>query len=430
MLLIGSTIRSRYVIDDLIHEGGQGTLAKARDRRTNQYVTLKALHSTGGKASKTEIARIKRAGSLRFRDPNVQDAVEVFREQGVWYLVLSFHEGHDLAEAVQATGGPLPMPAASRVIQGAAAGLAAVHGKGVIHRDIKPQNILLKPDGTPVIIDFGICRLFKGQQSFDNQFAGSLPFVAPEQLLTPGQEDQRTDIYALGTVIYFILTGGRLTFTAQSTDKIVEQICSRSPTPPSRYNHSLPGAVDQFCLSLLNKEPADRPQTATDVLRDWSRVDQGHSGHCPWCRSKLRSTCRYCPDCGGEVTAIAVESIRRCFACGVQLNGSQSCPGCQRSFGETVTELRFVSGTMAGAVFRIPEASFETGRTQLCPRDGYLSRTHTAVRVRRGVIEVRDAGSSNRTFVGGMFAKRWMRLDHRTQFRMAANTAVCLIHST
>lgn len=427
MLRLGSTIRSRYQIVDLIHDGGQCSVARAIDRRTSREVTVKALHNHNGETSKTEIARLKRAGSLQFGHSNIQDAIDVFCEGGCWYLILRFHEGQDLAEAIQSASGPLPMPTVSRVVEGVAAGLAAVHAQGVIHRDIKPQNILLRADGSPAIIDFGICRLTSRQERFDRQFAGSLPFVPPEQLVSPGTEDHRADLYALGTVLYYITTGGRLTFTAQSTDQIVEQICSTMPAPPSTHNGALPKSVDRLCLSLLNKDPAKRPQTATDVLRAWSDVDLSGTHRCDWCGRFIAGAAHYCPNCGAETAGSQLSPPARCFACGIQLNGDRACPGCHRSLGDTITELRFVGGAMAGSIFRVPEGSFETGRAQLCPRDGYLSRVHTAVRVKHGVIEVRDANSSNRTFVGGKFAGRWKALGHRTEFRIAGNTALCLI---
>ena len=199
---IGEAILNRYKIEDLLMEGGQARLAKALDEQTNCAVVIKQLSAYPDDPHyNEERARFQRAAQIRIGHPNVVDPLEYREEGGEHYIIMPFIDGVTLENYVFKCGGKLTVDEKIRIIIELADGLAAIHRKGIVDRDLKPSNIIVDPDNHVHIIDLGICKntnektITKG-----SGLMGTLLWMSPEQVLYPRSEDFRSDIYSLGAI--------------------------------------------------------------------------------------------------------------------------------------------------------------------------------------------------------------------------------------
>src|SRR5262249_31872845 len=257
-LVPGARLRGeRYRIERLIGKGGMGTVYLARDRVLGKEVALKLVD--------------ERAGSLeRLRDEvllaqevshkNVCRTYDLEEIEGRWLVKIEYVDGQTLAEKVK-TAGPLPVAEAQAIAGQVALGLAAAHERGVVHRDLKPQNILIER-GTErvVLMDFGLARLAELAGQPAAGVAGTPEFMAPEQ--ARGEEvDGRADLYALGCVLHYMLTG-QVVFPARTAAAAARAHIEQSPPelpPPA------PPLLRRLVARLLEKDPARRPQRADEV---------------------------------------------------------------------------------------------------------------------------------------------------------------------
>jgi serine/threonine-protein kinase len=202
--------------------------------------------------------------------PNIVRILERGEVLGVPYFTMELVPGETLLSYLSREHSAEPRFAASVVAQ-VAEGLDLAHHKGVVHRDLKPSNIMLLPDGAARVMDFGIARA----QRFDtltatSAFMGTPHYVAPEMIEGPGAE-ARSDLYALGVVLFELLTGQR-PFDADTPFAILKKHCLEEPRPPSRLKPGLPSELDEIVLRLLRKSPAERPASAEALviaLRDF-----------------------------------------------------------------------------------------------------------------------------------------------------------------
>jgi eukaryotic-like serine/threonine-protein kinase len=253
--------------------GGMGEVYRARDTRLGRDVAVKVLP---GEVSHTperlhrfeQEARL--AGSLNH--PNVLTVFDVGSHEGAPYLVTELLEGRSLREVLAA--GPLPLRKATEYAQQAARGLGAAHEHGVVHRDLKPANVFLTKDGRLKILDFGLAKLTQldpldvadSQLSTDTaegKVVGTIGYMSPEQVR--GQAvDARSDIFALGAVVYEMLSGRRA-FTGDSAADTMTAILTKDPDDLSRAGFLVPASLDRIVRRCLEKDPAERFQSAKDV---------------------------------------------------------------------------------------------------------------------------------------------------------------------
>ena len=260
------TIGDRYRLDALIGQGGFGRVYRAFDTWLERAVAVKVPRVdrpvTGGEVDQCRIEARKVA---RLRHPNIVPVHDVGREGNTCFIVGEWIEGENLA--VRIGRGRLDYRDSARIVAEVADALAHAHGYGFIHRDIKPANVLIDPQGKAYLTDFGIA-VVEEDLLRDVTAAGTLPYMAPEQLgesLAP--VDHRADLYALGVVLYELLTGRR-PFQATTSLGLRDEILRGDPPPPRSLDSSIPEAVERVCLRCLSRRPEDRYRGADEVAAD------------------------------------------------------------------------------------------------------------------------------------------------------------------
>ena len=271
-----------YVVIDKLGQGGMGTVLLAKHRRMDRLVAIKVLPITALE-SKDAVARfyqeVKVAAKLTH--PNIVHAYDAGEHHGFHYLVMEYVPGYDLAE-VLAQLGPVPLPMALDYLKQACKGLDYAHGKGVVHRDVKPSNILLSDEGDIKILDMGLARICDStvnqamtQLTTTGQVMGTVEYMSPEQAEDTRQADQRSDIYSLGCTLYRLLTG-KSPFTRDTVVKTI--LAHRTDSIPS-LNTGVPenDAVNQLFQKMVAKQPEDRFQTVSELLEAIECIEQNDS---------------------------------------------------------------------------------------------------------------------------------------------------------
>jgi CheY-like chemotaxis protein/tRNA A-37 threonylcarbamoyl transferase component Bud32 len=261
----GETFAQRYEIIAVLGRGGMGTVYRAKDRELEEEVAVKTLRPEFV-ADKTLLARFKDEIRLarRLTDANIVRTHDFGEWSGVCFLTMECVQGITIRELID-TRGRLGVSATLAIAAQLAHSLAVAHEHGVIHRDIKPQNLLVDEAGVLKVMDFGVARL--AERSTANTEAGLVlgtpAYMPPEQLLGETVE-ARSDLYAAGVVLYECLTG-KLPFEAGSVISLVAKLLKEDARPPQEVNPEIPPALSALVLQLLAKRPEDRVQTAVDL---------------------------------------------------------------------------------------------------------------------------------------------------------------------
>lgn len=264
----------KYEILEEIGRGGFAVVYKARDTELNRVVALKVLHpqlSIEPKFIQRFYREVRTAVGLRH--PNIVTVYEASEDRGQFYIAMKLMVGRSLANLIQ-THGALPIKGILSITKGTAAALDYIHERGLVHRDVKPSNILIDSRGRAILSDFGLVRATE-EPSLTSQggSVGTPSYMAPEQA-EGKQVDARTDTYALGVVLYEMVTG-RLPFLADSPIAILRKHVDEVPLPPSFINPDVMPAMDQVILRALEKDPDVRYQTAGALADDLIRAVAG-----------------------------------------------------------------------------------------------------------------------------------------------------------
>lgn len=265
-------LAGRYKLVAPLGEGGMATVYRARDLRLNREVAVKMLREELTQDTGF-LARFEREAQIvaSLAHPNIVPVYDVGEEEGTHYIVMEFVRGRTLRDAIDA-GGPLEAPRAAGILERVLDALAYAHSQGLIHRDIKPHNILLAPDGTPRLADFGIAHLVDGSTTRTAAILGSAHYLSPEQ--SRGDEATiQSDIYACGVVLYEMLAG-HPPFEGPNALSIAHQHLHESPP-------HLPGAargLAQIVSKALAKNPADRFPDALAFSAALAGLQLGSSG--------------------------------------------------------------------------------------------------------------------------------------------------------
>ena len=261
----------RYELLDLVGAGGAGTVYRARDTELDEVVALKVLRPELIRSA-TVIERFRSEVKLarRVTHRNVARMFDIGEHQGERFLTMEFVEGEMLSARIfsgaQGASRPLPLPLILDVIKQMCAGLTAAHSVGVIHRDLKPDNVIIGKDGRVVITDFGIARALQPSQqatAATNEFVGTPEYMSPEQA-EGAAIDFRTDIYSLGVMLFEMLTGG-LPFTGSTPLITAAARLLKPPPDPRARRPELSEALAQVVLRCMARQPQDR-FASTDEL--------------------------------------------------------------------------------------------------------------------------------------------------------------------
>ena len=262
---VGTLFAGRYQIQSVLGRGGMGIVYKAHDRDLDDVVAIKTLRSEALSADPTLLDRFKQEIRLarRITHPNILRSHDLGETDGLRYLSMEFVRGITLKHLVEQDQ-LLPTPVALRIAKQVCAGLAAAHEVGVIHRDIKPQNIIIDPTGGLKIMDFGIARLTQDRgMTATGTVIGTPDYMSPEQ--ARGHDlDFRSDIYSSGVVLYEVFTGS-LPFEGDSPLAVVLKHVQEKPPSPQTKNPKLDPRISAIILKCMQKEPGDRYQTVNEL---------------------------------------------------------------------------------------------------------------------------------------------------------------------
>ncbi len=261
----GEVFAGRYEIKSVLGQGGMGVVYRAVDRELDEQVAIKLLHGEMVRRDASLLERFKQEIRLarRITHTNVVRTHDLGEADGLYYITMEFVEGTSLDDLIRKRG-KLPVGVTLTVARQLLRALEAAHAQGVVHRDIKPQNMIVDAQGFLKVMDFGIARLADNSKglTMEGAVVGTPDYMAPEQLL--GREvDGRADIYATGAVLFQCLTGERL-FPADSLPTLIMKQVEEPARDPRSLSPEVPPALAQAVLKALAKDPAARFQTAHD----------------------------------------------------------------------------------------------------------------------------------------------------------------------
>lgn len=266
-----------YELIDELGRGGMGVVYRARQRSLGREVALKVLLH-GPLAGDNAIARFRAEASAAagLRHPCIVPVYEVGEERGRPYFSMELVRGQTLAEAVAA--GPLGADRAASYTRRIAEAIHYAHGQGVLHRDLKPSNVLLDERDEPRVADFGLAKHVDqaSDLTLTWQVFGTPAYIAPEQA-DPARGagvDVRSDVYSIGATLYHLVTG-RPPFTGESPSAVLRQVGETEPVSPRLLNPSLPRDLETICLKCLQKDPARRYASASELAADLDRFLKG-----------------------------------------------------------------------------------------------------------------------------------------------------------
>ena len=264
---VGKRLDGRYEIREILGIGGMAVVYKAYDNVENRTVAIKILRKEYA-TNEEFLNRFKnesKAISL-LSHPNIVKIYDVSFGDLIQYIVMEYIEGITLKEFIEREGSLSWKDAVYYTIQ-ILRGLQHAHDRGIVHRDVKPQNIMLLPDGTIKVTDFGIARFARSEQkTMTDKAIGSVHYISPEQ--ARGETtDERTDIYSVGVILYEMLTG-RLPFQADSAVSVAIMQLQRDPQLPTEINGSIPMGVEQITMHAMQKNTVNRYKSSSEMLCD------------------------------------------------------------------------------------------------------------------------------------------------------------------
>ena len=256
MSIATGTRLGQYEVQDFIGQGAMGVVYRAYHSELERTGAVKVMQAITPDPDTVARFRHEAQAIARLRHPNIVDVYDFGEFQGTPYMIVEYVPGGSLADRM--SEGHLDQPTALRYLRGIAAGLDYAHGHGVVHRDVKPANVLLTADDSPVLADFGLAKLMQGSslKSMTGVTTGTPAYMAPEQV-TGGQVGPASDRYSLATIAYEMLTGV-IPFDGEALMELLYAQVHRYPSPPSARHSALGPAVDAVIMRGLAKNPTER----------------------------------------------------------------------------------------------------------------------------------------------------------------------------
>ena len=268
MLEVGSFLSDRYEILSKVGAGGMSDVYKAKDHILSRFVAIKVLKQEFSEDSSFVTKfRAEAQSAAGLEHPNIVNIYDVGSENGMYYIVMEYVEGITLKTYIEKKGQLSFKESASIAIQ-VARGIESAHNKNIIHRDIKPQNIIISTEGKVKVTDFGIAKA-TSSNTISSDVMGSVHYASPEQARN-GFVDGRSDIYSLGIVMFEMVTG-RVPFDGETTVAVALQHLQEEIARPSKYAPDLPISFEKIILKCTQKTPDRRYQTIEELLADIRR---------------------------------------------------------------------------------------------------------------------------------------------------------------
>lgn len=264
---------NRYELERKIGEGGMARIYVGLDRRLNRRVAIKIPHSHFlNEPDFLDRFRHEAQAAAMLAHPNIVDIFDVGQDGDIHYIVMEYVDGTDLKSLINREA-PLAIDRAVQLAEQIARGLHAAHRAGMVHRDVKPQNVIVTPDGRAHVTDFGVAKSHLSTALTETGVAfGTVDYLSPEQAQGRPATPQ-SDVYALGILLYEMLTG-RLPFKGENAVAVAMKHVSEAPTPPRHLNPSIPPGLEALVLRSLEKDAVRRPKDAAEFARLLNDYDQ------------------------------------------------------------------------------------------------------------------------------------------------------------
>ena len=274
---LGQTLDNRYEIQEIIGSGGMAVVFKARCNRLNRLVAVKILKDEFAQNEEfKEHFMAESQAVAMLSHPNIVAVYDFSKEFGTQYIVMELLEGITLKQYMQKKQDALSWKEALHFSTQVAMALSHAHSKGIVHRDIKPQNIMVVKDGSIKVADFGIAHLQNETCGDSGETIGSVHYISPEQI-HGDPVDARSDIYSLGIVMYEMLTG-RLPYEGESVEAVAMQHLNSFLTPPGALNPDIPVRLEEITLKAMCADINERYQSADELLEDLEAFRKEQAG--------------------------------------------------------------------------------------------------------------------------------------------------------
>lgn len=272
MNLEGKMLGNRYEILEKIGNGGMAMVYKAKCHVLNRYVAIKILRDEF--TTDQEFIRrfsVEAQAAASITHPNIVSIYDVGHEDNLYYIVMELIKGKTLKEIIVEEEGALPWKWSTNIAIQIASALETAHKNNIVHRDIKPHNIIITEDGVAKVTDFGIAKAVSNSTitAFGSTI-GSVHYFSPEHA-RGGYTDSKSDLYSLGVVMYEMLTG-RVPFNADTPTAVALKHMQEDPEPPMDVNENVPQALNDIILKAMRKDTNSRYQSATEMLKDLNRA--------------------------------------------------------------------------------------------------------------------------------------------------------------
>jgi len=269
----GSLVADRYRLERKLGSGGMADVWLAEDQELGRHVAVKILHERYANDEQfVERFRREATHAAGLSHPNIVSIYDRGVSDGSYYIVMEYIEGRTLKELI-VTRGPCPIPVAISYTRQILAALRYAHKNGIIHRDIKPHNVIVDREGRVKVADFGIARAGASEMTEAGSIVGTAQYLSPEQA-RGAPVDESSDLYSTGIVLYELLTG-TVPFNGETPVEIAMKHLSQTPEAPSARRPDIPHDLDLVVLRALAKEPAERYRTAAELDRDLELVARG-----------------------------------------------------------------------------------------------------------------------------------------------------------